>query len=177
MSRLKGRNGAFAVDARGTVSAVALSPGAAEDKGIEQLLNHLFHRLAVPVPEEEVGEGAKWTVKSVLDRGPIRIDEVVTVELRKLEGSRMDLSLKIERTAPEHILRDAPGIPPGGSFTMLGLEGKGAGAGQWDLTSLVPVSSKIENTQKKKMLFGSTTDGAERPTEVRDGFVVTMTRK
>jgi hypothetical protein len=173
---LKDKKGTYSVDSRGIVSTVELDPKPVRDDGLEQLLGRLLYRTSVAVPEEEVGPGAKWTIRRVVQEGRIRIEEVSTVELRKLEGSRLDIALTIERSAPEQPIMTGPGVPAGSSSTLLRLESEGIGAARWDLTKLVPRSFKVESWQERAF-FAPGPDGNPETLEVREDRVQIMTRK
>jgi len=173
---LKGKTGTYSVDSRGIVSTVELDPKPVRDEGVEQLLGRLLYWTSVAVPEEEVGQGAKWTVQRVVEEGRFRIEEVSTVELRKLEGSRLDIALTIERTAPEQPIPVGPGVPAGSSSKLLRLQYEGIGAARWDLTKLVPRSFKVESTQEQAFVAPDP-DGNPETLEVREDRVQIMTRK
>ena len=147
---VKGMGGTYSVDSRGVVRNVqaevpaeATGPVRTRVASIQQLL----HRTTVPLPEEEVGPGAKWTVRRVAMEGGVRIEQLSTVELTKLKGSRMDVDLNIEKTGVQQKVpspRDQMSSPE----HLLKLESTETGQLQYDLTKIVQRSSKIKRMKK-----------------------------
>ena len=48
-----------------------------------------FAHLAVPLPEEAVGPGAKWEVRMPIKTQGMTIDQTATYEVVSLEGERL----------------------------------------------------------------------------------------
>jgi len=158
-SGFEGTTGKYAIDSQGFVTDVELAAKSAGDEGAWQLLRAVFSQMSVPLPKEEVGEGGKWIVRREIEEGGIRIPEVLTVELAKIEGSRIALEVKIDRRASGR----APGVPVAGSKTVLELVFEGSQRFQGDLTNLVPESSRTRSTKKTTSITRGS-DGTAKPT-------------
>jgi hypothetical protein len=170
---VQGKTGGYFIDPRGVVSDVHLDPKGQGDEKIERRLRKLLHWTTVPVPEEEVGLGGSWTVTRVTEEEGVRVQEVLTAELTKMEASRIDVSLKIDGTAPRQVLTQGPGVPPGGSLTVLRRETRGIGGGAYDLTRLVPQLVKIESATEMISRDAAT----EKASVIRGANIITTTRK
>jgi hypothetical protein len=169
----KGKKGAYLVDPRGVVSRIHLDPKGEGDEHVERLFRKLLDRSSVPVPEEEIGSGGTWTVTRVIEEEGVRFQEVLTVELTKMEASRIEVSLKIDQTAPRQVLSEGPGVPPGGSLTVLKRETEGTGRGTYDLAKLSARSSTIETLTQMSFFY----DAATKPLERSGTTVITTTRQ
>jgi hypothetical protein len=150
----RGQRGTYLLDSRGVVSAVQFEAKDSANAYVEHILRQLLHLTMVPIPEEEIGQGGQWTVKRVVEREGVVIEERTTVELTEIEGSRVKLALKINTTAQ----------------AVERYETKGTGAGTWDLDRLVPLSSKTESSTEPV-----NTGAAEVPPRLES--VTVMTRK
>ena len=58
-----------------------------------------FSRIAVPLPEEAVGAGAKWEVRMPLKSQGMTINQTATYELASLEGERVATKAGIAQSA------------------------------------------------------------------------------
>jgi len=169
------QSGTYSVDSRGVISGFHLDSQIGGDDSVEGLLRRLLHGTIVPVPAEEVGRGSTWTVRRVVQEGRIRIEEVSTVELTKIEGSRVEISLKTEGTGPRPDIGSA-GARPGETESLPRVESRGTGAGTWDLTKLVPLTFKTESS-KKTTILRPKGDGTTRAIEHLADTAKVMTRK
>lgn len=176
LDNVKGMGGTYIVDSRGTVSAIELQNKESGYAGFERLLRQLLQRTTVPAPEEEVGQGAKWAIDRAFEEGEIRIDEAVSVELATLEGASMAIEASVATSAAEQTITKGPGIPAGGSITLLGVKGDGTIKGRWDLEKVSPTSLEIKSSETRTYL-GPSPEGGEKPIELQYDTAVTMTRK
>ncbi|KPK15133.1 MAG: hypothetical protein AMJ62_10320 [Myxococcales bacterium SG8_38] len=92
-------------------------------------------------PKEPVGEGAKWTVHEGVLQGGVHVNQLTTMELVKVKGSRVELALTVRQTAAEQ-----PYTNPdtGASMTLLTLDGDVIGSLTWDLSELAPRAADID---------------------------------
>ena len=175
VGRMKGKTGTYLIDSQGIASALHLDAKGAEDAGAQELLQQILYRTTVPVPREELGQGAQWTVERVDEKEGLLVKELSTFELTKVEGSRVELALKMKTTRRPQNTRD-PGAAVGQNVTVVEAESETTGAGTWDLTRLVPLSSKTETATETSMLV-QVGDGSTRSMQMRSHSVQLMTRK
>jgi hypothetical protein len=93
--------------------------------------------VAAPLPEEEVGVGARWRKLSQLDERDGRIAQTENFRLVDLQGDRGTLDDALAQTAPSQALR-APGMPPGTRARMESMLASGEANVRFDLSRLVP---------------------------------------
>jgi hypothetical protein len=176
VGRAKGTTGTYSIDSRGVVGDVQLVPESVRDDGVETVLRRLLAWTTMPLPEEAVGRDGKWIITREIERGGTRVSEVSRVKLAKIEGSRIDLDVKIDGASPEQGLSKGPGVSPRGSATGPRLELEGIQRFEGDLTKLVPQSSRIESTTKTTVLVRGS-DGRAKQSESRVHSIDTLSAK
>jgi hypothetical protein len=133
--------GSATVSSRGISTEIAIDPGTPSDAGatgqmIEQVRQTL-RDVAAPVPDEEVGRGARWQKSSLLDAKQTRIAQTETFTLLDQVGDKSTLDDVLAQTAPAQVLR-APGMRQGAQAWMESMLASGAAKVRLDLTRLVP---------------------------------------
>lgn len=93
------------------------------------------------LPAEPVGPGAKWTVHESIIQGGIHVNQLRTIELVRLDGKRMELSVEVRQSATAQ-----PYSNPltGAKFELENLHGMASGSLTWDLGELAPRGANIE---------------------------------
>ncbi|MFW2389455.1 MAG: hypothetical protein ACN4G0_14035 [Polyangiales bacterium] len=176
LEKIKGKKGSYAVDSRGLIDAIELEDEAPGQDGIERLLQKLLERTTVILPEEEIGTGAQWVTERSYDDAGIRMYESAKFTLKKRKGRALQLEAELKLNSPEQVLTDGPGIPRGGSITLLGINGDGSISGNWDLGKLAPKSCTVK-TKDSKRFAGPEGSGAEEPVELIFDTQITISRK
>ena len=94
-------------------------------------LNEHVAQVAMPLPQQPVGTGAKWSVKSALDLDGMKLATVTTTELVKLEGDAVTFTSATTITAPNQKVTE-------GSITaeLTDIGGGGTGKGVVDLARM-----------------------------------------
>jgi hypothetical protein len=143
---LKGVRGQYTVDALGVIADLEIPPPSGADPQTRQaatsLARFLLPVLAVPVPEDEVGEGAQWSVHETIHDGPVGIATRSIYELTKLDGSTVRVSMTFE----EAVKKSDPSSP----MKLLALQGAGSGTASFDLGELAPSAAKRNASRKQK---------------------------
>ncbi|MGB5545607.1 MAG: hypothetical protein WBM74_03470 [Polyangiales bacterium] len=91
-------------------------------------------------PEEPVGQGAKWTVHEGVQEGGIHVNQLSTLEVVKVEGSRVELAVQAQQSAAPQSFSN-PGIAIVNQLKLLGAEADGSL--HWDLTQLAPRAADL----------------------------------
>jgi hypothetical protein len=147
---LRGVQGQYTADALGGIADLELQPPSGADAqaltALRNLEKFLLPVLAVRLPEEEVGEGAQWSIFETIEQGPTAIAVRTIYELTKRDGSKVEVGLTFE----EALKTSAPG-----SRRVLALEGTGSGAASLDLGKIAPDTAKREASRKQKVSAGN----------------------
>ncbi|HSA21851.1 MAG TPA: hypothetical protein P5076_10400, partial [Myxococcota bacterium] len=180
-----GLTGSCLVDAWGlTLEADAALPPTAAPKHLEdqaEELRQLLRQLAVPLPEEPVGVGARWEVRRTLAWEWLRIgaeihayrgEQTAVYRLTALDGDRLELALELSRTFPaQALMADNPMGSPG---TLDALESKGSGLAVVDLRSPVPEASLGLETHKRMTGYPRGRDGPGRVSSTDSTLKLTL---
>jgi hypothetical protein len=134
-------SGSAWVTCRGLTKAITTDSNTnVEPTGSGQMAEQVRQTLrdvAAPLPEEEVGVGARWRKLSQLDERDGRIAQTENFRLVDLQGDRGTLNDALAQTAPPQALR-APGMPPGTRARMESMLASGEANVRFDLSRLVP---------------------------------------
>jgi hypothetical protein len=124
---IAGRRTTVSADERGRISAVAFAdtpndtgapspePTPARDELWQWLLGAM-----VPLPDEAVGPGAIWTVKSVVRIGTATVEQIGEYRLVAADAGTMTIAVTLRRIG-EPQATDAAGLPPGSVAELVAL--------------------------------------------------------
>lgn len=145
-ANLEGRRATAAVDARGLLGEVVAdsAAGDAPEPGpyTRQELQQILLESVVPFPEEPVGKGARWQVRTVLRRGAAVVSQVAEYTLVDAGAERLRIAARIEQNG-EHQVTHAPELPAGVSAELLALVWRATGELVVSPASLTPLSGKL----------------------------------
>ncbi|MFW2387836.1 MAG: hypothetical protein ACN4G0_05845 [Polyangiales bacterium] len=100
------------------------------------------------LPQEPVGKGARWKVHEGLQQGGIHVNQLSTIEVVKVEGSRVELATQAQQTAAPQAFNN-PGIAIVNQLKLLGAEADGSL--DWDLTQLAPRAADLSSNVLKSV--------------------------
>ena len=130
---IAGRRVTATVDDRGRIAALAFAdtpndtgaPSPTPEPARDELWQWLLGAV-VPLPDEPVGVGATWEVKSVLRLGTATIQQLGRYRLVAADADRLTVEVLVRRIG-EPQAADAAGLPPGSIAELVGLfrEAKG----------------------------------------------------
>ena len=133
-----GVTGRYQIDARGVMTGLDLEPPPNNLSVAKPFLDSMRSKLramAPPFPEEPVGVGAKWTVRSEVNEFITHLSEEVTVELVKATGSELVLRFEVSSKGTRH--HDF--TPP----QDIAVDVQSSGKATLQLDALVPASSEL----------------------------------
>ncbi|NVB79598.1 MAG: hypothetical protein HOV81_14475 [Kofleriaceae bacterium] len=156
------------LDARGQVGGVTFADDP-DNKTSQRARDELYSRLlalAIPLPEEPVGTGAKWRVATVLRQHPAIVKQVATYTLVSRTGSKWKVAVEIQRHGEEQTVFDAA-LPKGAVATIVALLRKLDGTLELDATQPLPtgklavtstlhVRIALPNTKVSEQIFDDT---------------------
>jgi hypothetical protein len=159
--------GTARVSSRGLSLGIAIDSASAVDSGatgqmVEQVRQTL-RDIAAPLPEEDVGRGARWQKVTQLDARETRIAQTETFTLVALKGASGTLEDVLAQTAPPQPLR-GPGMEstPARMDSMLA---SGSAKERFDLSRLVP-QTRFDGTTTMVVSGRSPADNATRVTMI-----------
>jgi hypothetical protein len=98
----------------------------------------IYTQLAVPMPEEAIGPGAKWEVKMPIKTQGMTIDQTANYEVASLEGESLTTkSVIVQQAANQKIQNPAM---PGMKVDLTKMTGKGTGQRTFALANLLPTA-------------------------------------
>lgn len=157
---LRGLQGTYSVDAQGLLSDIEFDRRSATAKPATlEKLSQMLHWTTVPLPREQVGEGAAWTVKQVIVQDGVEVRQLSNVELLELDGSLIDVAVNIDKRADPQ-KRSSPDDAE--AYELLQLKSMESLQTKADLNQLVPLTSKatgkLEMTTQIPVPDGHTED-------------------
>jgi len=133
--------GTAAVTARGLSGGVTVNAATTVDAGatgqMAEQIRQTLRDVAVPLPEEEVGHGARWQKTAQLDGKGSRLTQTDTFTLTDLAPTSGAVDDVLAQTAPPQALK-APGMASGAEARMESMLASGDGKTHFDLSRLVP---------------------------------------
>jgi hypothetical protein len=171
--------GTATVTSSGLAREVVIDAASVADAGtagqmVEQVRQTL-RDVAAPLPDEDVGKGARWQKTSQIDAKDARVAQTDTFTLVSLDASdKGKLEDVLAQTAPPQPLR-APGMPEGSRMRMDSMLASGGAKTSFDLSRLVP-QTKFDGTTTMVVSGQTPGSGSERMTMVmRMGIVIAGT--
>jgi hypothetical protein len=133
--------GTAAVTARGLSGGVTVAAATTVDAGatgqMAEQIRQTLRDIAVPLPEEEVGRGARWQKTAQLDARGSHLTQADTFTLLDLAATGGTVDDVLAQTAPPQALK-APGMASGAEARMESMLASGDAKTQFDLSRLVP---------------------------------------
>lgn len=126
---LKGLKGTFTLTPRGETRDLQMAAPGGLPAQLSQVLHSIdeqMRHMAVPLPAEPVGLGAKWVVTMPTTVQNVRSGQRITYALGKLAPESASLAVSVVQWAPPQPLA-APGLPAGMRARLLSLRGSGSG--------------------------------------------------
>jgi len=104
-----------------------------------------MNAMAMPLPEEAVGLGAKWTVHMAMPSNGINVFQELQVELTAADEHSATFAIRLVQTAPRQSVQGA-GMPAGVQASLDRFEGSGTGTTMIRFASVVPTSNMTSKT-------------------------------
>ncbi len=130
--------------------------------GLLDNLGSQMEQIVVPLPQEEIGPGARWTVETGVDSGGIEITTAAEYTLVERRGSALVIDVALTQTGDPQDA--APGVH------VDSLDGSGTGRVVIDPHRLAPRSSRSETESSMVM----TVEDGDRSTRLEQTTSMTM---
>jgi hypothetical protein len=130
---LRGASGKVILDERGRVRSVDSSIAQAGSMGsrVRGQLEDLLRFLPVPLPEQAVGDGARWRITRTVERSGVEATHQVVYTLEQGKDGSRQVKATIEQTADEQTIQR-----PRGNVKLTRYKGEGALQGKLPLDRL-----------------------------------------
>jgi len=140
---LEGATGSFSINARGMVEALAIDAPSVDSMLASDMIDQIKQAIrlcSLPLPEEPVGKGAKWTATQVIEQRTAKIKHTSTFELVGVKGERVRATRTHAAETPKQKLK-MPGSRSDKAFKLDKLQLSGESKGAWRLNQLGPASA------------------------------------
>jgi hypothetical protein len=149
---VKGMSATATMSSRGLSHGIEFKAPAGSDPQARQLMDQLkdsLSQLTTPLPEEAIGLGAKWEVKTPIKSQGMTMDQTTVSELASLEGDRLTTKNTISQHAANQKVQN-PAMP-GLKMDLTKMAGKGTGERTIDLGKLLPIAGTGEVRSETSM--------------------------
>ena len=143
LDQLVGMSGRYTMTNRGIVTDATINEMELTNPMLEQTLDQFrsqLSALAVPLPEEEVGEGASWDAALAMRLFGIEFNTVFRFEVLKIEGDEITVDVRYEQTMVRGAA-EIPGVPADVRVAVKGGSIHGEGESVMDLGEVFPSRS------------------------------------
>ena len=148
MRDLVGIKGTGLVTARGWTKRIDIDLPPDADPELQKIFDEMkkvLDNLCELLPEEPLGEGAKWRVNMSITTSQFYFDQEATYTLRERIGDTVKLSITVRQSAPRQRMK--VNDPKAGSVTLESLTGHGSATGSYPLNSFVPTVQATINVE------------------------------
>jgi hypothetical protein len=137
--------------------------------GMMERMKHDIENFSAPLPEEPVGQGARWETRSRVSE-PVAMDRLSTSTLEEVAADGFRLAVAVTGSADAQDMHN-PALPEGvtARIKSMKLSGKGTLRGRFDL--LMPVESTMKAEQDGEMTI--TAEGQD-PREMSQHVTLNM---
>ena len=162
LENFKNLSGKGVTTDRGVSKSMEFNAPNATDPQVRQAVEQMkdsFGNVSTPLPEEAVGEGAKWEVYIPLKSQGMNIGQTTTYELVALKDDDLNIKLTVVQTAPKQKIQN-PAMPAV-KLDLLKMAGSGSGEVNLNLGRILPSGSALKSHADIEMGVGT---GAQQQT-------------
>ncbi|MBE0544355.1 MAG: hypothetical protein IH623_23690 [Verrucomicrobia bacterium] len=136
-------------------------------------MQETWSNIAVHLPEEAVGVGAKWEVRQPLKSQGMTINQTATYELLSIEGNRLNTAVTIAQTAANQKIQN-PAMPQM-KLDVTKMTGTGTGNMTVDLAQLMPLLATMQ--AQTEMSLSMDMGGQKQKMTMKTGMNLRMESK
>jgi hypothetical protein len=151
---VKDIKGTATINSRGVTRSTTFDLSKMTDPNLKQALDQVSGQLegmAMPLPEEAIGVGARWESRAAVNAGGMNTYVRTEYELVSVTGTTVQLRLKSETTAPPQQVSN-PMLGPDAQVQIDKLTGNSTGTVTLQLDALVPNTETSGNTNSQMSL-------------------------
>ena len=134
--------GSATISNRGVVRSSAFDFTKMANSQLAQVMGSttdMLKNVSTPLPEEEVGVGARWEVRNTLATNGLTMFQKTDYELVAYDGKVVTLKTTVVQTALPQAMSN-PALPPGAEVQLERYTGGGSGNMRLNPSELIPVS-------------------------------------
>ena len=155
LESFNGTTGELMMTPTGAVVSSAFELPETADPSANDLIDQLSeqaNQLAIPLPDEPIGIGARWQATTQLELNGIRLEQTYTYTLRKRDGDRLDVDVRYVQRAPRQEA-DLPNVPAGTTVRVTLFKIAGKGTQTFFLSQPLPAEGRIKASGSQKLEF------------------------
>lgn len=141
-AQIEGRMGTAAVDERGRILGLELDETAKPGTDTRAEMLQRLAESVVPLPEEEVGVGARWQAQIYLRRGAGLVTQNAVFELLAVDGDTWRVRAEISQDGERQIV-SGPQLPPSWRVELLALVWRASGELTVSPRALTPIAGEL----------------------------------
>ena len=152
---LVGLSGSYSADNLGRIQDFKFTESPqlqAAEPGMLQNLERLIDTILIPLPEQKIGMGAKWTYASSFDEQGAKVRQASTYEITEIGDDKLHARFTTDRHADKQKV-PVPGGTAEQTYELLSLESSGSGRSETMLYALVPNLSTMSTKATMKLLL------------------------
>ena len=139
-------------------------------------IQHTMQQVATTLPEEPIGAGAQWELRSAVDADGIKLQQITRYTLVSVKGNILKLKVKLSQHANQQLIEKA-GIPEGLILTLDSFKGEGSGDMTLDLTAPLAESfSKLKIETRMNVVHQGNSQAIESVLDTQSEFRRLKTR-
>lgn len=161
LAQIKGMGASGVVSSAGVMKSLEFKAPSASDPQAGQTVDQMkeaFTRIMAPLPDDAVGVGAKWEVRTPVKSQGLVIDQTATYEIVSIEGDRVTTKCTVAQRASNQKIQNA--MMPGMNLDLVKMTGSGMGTVTGDLSQLL--SPKATMNEHTDMTMGMAVAGKQQ---------------
>jgi hypothetical protein len=165
---MKGVGGTGTVTSRGISKGAEIKAPEGADPQVSQFVEQMketMSRVALPLPEEAIGAGAKWEVKMPIKSQGITLSQTATYELVAVEDERGTAKTSVTQTASNQKIQNP--MMPGTKVDLTRLTGKGTGEVKFDVGQILPPEASVEFHQEMSTSMTTSNSSQKQTTTMK----------
>jgi hypothetical protein len=176
MGGMKGLSTTSTLSDRGVTKDSQVQLPADTDPQARQMLESMkdsLGQLAVLLPEEAVGPGAKWEVRQPVKSQEMTIMQTATYQLISSEGDRLSLKSTVAQSAANQKI-ESPAMP-GMKMDLVKMTGRASGEATIDLGQLLPAHASMDVQSEMNMNINM--GNQKQPLQIKTGIKLLVETK
>ena len=156
LATVKGVTSTGVITSRGINKGVTVKIPEGADPQMKQVMEQMkesFNQISAPLPEEPVGNGAKWQTKMPIKSQGMTINQTASNELAAIEEDKITTKFTLAQTAANQKIQN-PAMP-GVTVDLAKLASNGKGESSIDLGKVLPAAATLDMHSEMTMAMNT----------------------